>query len=83
VPVLATRIPGSVGILGPEYPGYFPVGDTEALAALLWRAETDRDFRAALRAHIRRLRPLVSPARERRGWRALLEELRAVENAHG
>ncbi len=83
VPILATRIPGSVGILGPEYPGYFPVGDTEALAALLWRAETDRDFRAALRAHIRRLRPLVSPARERRGWRALLQELRAVESAHG
>ncbi len=59
VPILATRIPGSVGILGPEYPGYFPVGDTEALAALLWRAETDRDFRAALRAHIRLLCDLL------------------------
>lgn len=75
VPILATRIPGSVGILGPDYPGYFPVGDTEALAALLWRAETDRAFLQALRASVRRVRPLCSPVRERRAWRALLQEL--------
>ena len=28
VPVLASRIDGSVGLLGRDYPGYFPVGDT-------------------------------------------------------
>jgi len=78
VPVLATRIPGSVGVLGPEYPGYFPVGDTDALAALLWRAETDRAFYRALSAHCRRAKSLVSPDRERRCWRALLEELRRL-----
>jgi glycosyltransferase involved in cell wall biosynthesis len=44
VPVLASRIPGSVGLLGTQYPGYFPVGDTAALAALLTRAETDTKF---------------------------------------
>src|SRR5262249_30194510 len=44
VPVLCSRIAGSVGILGADYPGYFPVGDTRALAALLQRAENDAQF---------------------------------------
>ena len=30
VPVLSSYIAGSVGILGADYPGYFPVGDTDA-----------------------------------------------------
>ena len=28
VPVLASRMDGNVGLLGADYPGYFPVGDT-------------------------------------------------------
>src|SRR5262249_43173786 len=44
IPVLATRIEGSVGLLGRDYPGYLPVGDTEALAQLLNRIETDSAF---------------------------------------
>lgn len=75
VPVLSSRIPGSVGILGADYPGYFPVGDTPWLAALLDRAETDAGFYAELKARCRRLRPLVNPARERAAWRRLLGEL--------
>jgi putative glycosyltransferase (TIGR04348 family) len=75
VPVLASRIPGSVGILGDGYAGYFPVGDTPALAALLQRAETDAVYYRELAAWCRRLRPLVRPARERESWRCLLREL--------
>ena len=74
VPTLASRIPGSVGILGPEYPGYFSVGDTQALARLLRRAETDAEFLGRLQAWGERLRPLMEPAREREAWRQLLEE---------
>ena len=37
-PVLATRIDGTIGMLGAQYPGYFAVGDARALAALLERA---------------------------------------------
>ncbi len=37
VPTLASRIEGSVGLLGRNYPGYFPVGNTQALARLLHR----------------------------------------------
>jgi len=76
VAVLSSHIPGSVGVLGDDYPGYFPVGDTAALAALMDRLERDRVFRAELARRIRGLAPLVSPARERRSWAELLRELR-------
>jgi putative glycosyltransferase (TIGR04348 family) len=77
VPVVSSHIAGSVGILGADYPGYFPVGDTEALAALLTRAETDAGYYKELKARCRRLRPLFRPARERAAWRGLLRELGA------
>lgn len=76
VPVLSTRVDGSVGVLGPGYPGLYPVGDDEALAALVLRAEEDAAFLGELRARVQELRPLVEPARERAAWRALLAELR-------
>jgi glycosyltransferase involved in cell wall biosynthesis len=44
VPVLSSRIGGSVGLLGADYAGYFPVGDTAALAELLHRVEMSRTF---------------------------------------
>jgi len=76
VPVLASRIPGSVGLLGARYPGYFPVGDTAALTRLLHRAVTDPAFYAKLKAWCARLAPLFQPSRERAAWRRLLRELR-------
>jgi len=75
VPIVATRIDGLVGLLGEDHPGYFPVGDAGALAALLARCESDRAFYETLRARAAQLRPLVDPAREREAWRALLDEL--------
>jgi putative glycosyltransferase (TIGR04348 family) len=75
VPVLSTRIDGSVGVLGTGYPGYFPTGDAAALAAAILRAEEDPRFMAALRDGISRALPLVDPARERAAWQELLLEL--------
>jgi putative glycosyltransferase (TIGR04348 family) len=74
VPVLATRIDGSVGLLGRDYPGYFPVGDTAALAQLLTRIETDAAFLKRLNRAIVRRAHLFRPAREKAQWKALLEE---------
>ncbi len=74
-PVLASRIAGTVGLLGEDYVGYFPVGDEAALARLLGRAETDADFYRTLCEWCARLRPLVDPERERRSWAHLLREL--------
>ena len=75
VPVLSSRIAGSVGLLGENYPGYFPYGDTETLAALLLRAETDKSFYDLLKHRCDELRPLFDPARERRAWQEVLAEL--------
>lgn len=74
VPVIASRIAGSVGLLGADYPGYFPVGDTAALATLLHRAETDPGFLDDLRARCAARAALFDPARERAAWRDLLAE---------
>lgn len=79
VPVLSTKIAGSVGLLGPEYPGYFVVGDTKELAQLIRRAETDCAFLDELRARCRELSPLFEPERERDAWRALLARLGSAQ----
>jgi len=75
-PVLSSDIPGCTGILGPNHPGLFPAGDTEALARLFRRLETDEAFYHELEERARRLADLVRPQRERQAWRRLLAELR-------
>lgn len=75
VPVLSTPIVGSVGLLGEDYPGYFPVGDTPALRRALLRAESDAAFAGALEASRAALAPRFAPEREAAGWRALLQAL--------
>jgi putative glycosyltransferase (TIGR04348 family) len=78
VPVLASRVDGNVGLLGAGYPGLFPTGDTETLARLLARVETDPRFRARLTRAVRRLAPRFDPRRETRTWQRLLAELAAA-----
>jgi putative glycosyltransferase (TIGR04348 family) len=75
VPVLSSRIGGTIGILGDDYPGYFPVGDTRALAGLLRLAEADPRFLERLRRWCASRAYLLDPQRERRSWRQLLDEL--------
>ena len=76
VPVISSRISGSIGLLGEDYPGYFPVGDTQALTDLLTRTETDAAFYKTLKARCERLKPIVDPDRERQSWKCLLQDLR-------
>lgn len=75
VPVLASDVPGNVGLLGRDHPGLFAPGDTSVLAALLNRLEADPAFLPALELAAEPLRPLFAPERERQAWKALLEEL--------
>jgi putative glycosyltransferase (TIGR04348 family) len=79
-PVIASRIPGSIGLLGADYPGYFPVGDTGKLARLLKRAESDAAFYRRLATHCRKLAPMFRPAKEREQWRQLLAEITRESN---
>jgi putative glycosyltransferase (TIGR04348 family) len=69
VPVLASRIPGNVGLLGAGYPGYFPIEDAAALARLMSRVERQSGFLVRLQDACRARRRLVSRASERRSLR--------------
>lgn len=78
VPVLASRISGNVGLLGSDYPAYYPPGDERALAVLMTRAAGESRLYEGLRERIRRLRPLVAPSNEAR---LLLAAIRACTGA--
>ena len=75
VPVIASDIDGNVGLLGEDYPGYYPVADTDALSALLQRAENDRDFLQLLQEHGSKRKHLFTPEQESSRWQALLNSI--------
>jgi len=74
VPVLSSYIPGSVGMLGAEYPGYFPEGDTEQLRTLMLQTERDVEFLNQLVNHCRQRASLFQPAKEKAALKKLLRE---------
>ena len=78
VPVIGSDIPGNIGMLGEDYPGYYPVGDEEALAQLLRRAETDDAFYETLKARCEARRYLVLPEQERAALGSLVKEAAEV-----
>jgi putative glycosyltransferase (TIGR04348 family) len=75
LPVIASRIPGSIGLLGPDYPGYYPAEDAGALQALLLRAESDAAYYRSLEVACAGRRHLFIAETERAGWASLLDEL--------
>ncbi|MGO1234129.1 MAG: glycosyltransferase, partial [Marinobacter sp.] len=78
LPVLASDIPGNRGLLGEDYPGYFPAGDEKALARLMRRAETDSDFLSALKTRVSQLAETFTPEQERQSLeRAVAEAVSA------
>jgi putative glycosyltransferase (TIGR04348 family) len=76
VPVIASRIPGNVGLLGAAYPAYFPVENERALARLIERCIRDASFYARLKKRTGKLRSMVSPRSEAL---ALLAAIRASQ----
>lgn len=75
VPVVVSKIPGLMGTLGKHFPGYFSVGDTQRLAELLLKSESNAKFYRRLKHHCTALSYLVQPKRELEAWRRLLREL--------
>ena len=72
-PVIASHISGNIGMLGEDYPGYFPFGDAQACAALMHRAETDARFMKSLNAACAKRAKLFAPEREAALIRAVVE----------
>jgi glycosyltransferase involved in cell wall biosynthesis len=75
LPVLASRISGSIGILGDDYPGYFDVGNTAELARLMLQCETNPEFLSEITRRCSELIPLFDPDREQASWADLIDEL--------
>jgi putative glycosyltransferase (TIGR04348 family) len=74
-PVIASRMSGNIGMLGADYPGYYPVADDRALAALLAQAAHDRRFYGRLKSALRARRKLFAPAAERAALVRIVREV--------
>lgn len=64
VPVLGSDIAGNRGMLGADYPGWFPVGDAARLAELISTAMHDPDYYASLSRRCAERVSLFSPQHE-------------------
>lgn len=64
-PVLASRISGNIGMLGADYAGYFKVGDTDGLVALINRCAAEPVFLASLQSQCALRAKLFEPAVEK------------------
>ncbi len=74
-PVIASEISGNIGMLGKDYPGYFPVGDAAALADLLEKCLDDPNFYSRLNNAAKTRAPLFAPAAEKKSLDNLVSEL--------
>jgi len=75
VGVVSTDMAAARALLGADHPGLYPVGDFEALAHALQRAELDPAYFDALTRRSLALQPEVDPARERERIAQLVAEL--------
>jgi putative glycosyltransferase (TIGR04348 family) len=75
VPVIASRVPGNLGMLGRGYPGYYRPGDERSLARRIRRAALDAEYYARLKRLTAARRPLFLPSAERSSLRRLIAEL--------
>ena len=74
VPVIASDIEGSTGLLGNDYAGYYPVENEQALATLLLKTESDSACYKKLEQACKARQPLFSLENETSGWRELLKK---------
>jgi len=79
VPVLASRVPGNIGMLGGGYAGYFALSDGKALAKLLERAARDSKYYRALKHAVLARRRLFATSTGRSAVRRLVRETTVAE----
>lgn len=78
-PVLASAVDGNIGLLGVDYPGYFPWGDAAAVAGLLGQLRREQAGGDGLLARLTAMAQARAhrflPARERQDVRRLVADL--------
>lgn len=75
VAVLASDISGNRGMLGDDYAGYFPQGDSRELARLIDHSIADPAFYALLQRQCAARAPLFAPEREKTAVLLLMDNL--------
>jgi putative glycosyltransferase (TIGR04348 family) len=78
LPIIASAVPGNIGMLGADYPGFFPVQNPQALADKIRKALTDKIFYQALQQAVQARQSFCSPAREKAAIDNLLREFSTV-----
>lgn len=73
LPVIASDIAGSIGLLGRDYAGYYAVENTEALRACLLRTESEPGFLQQLRQQGDIQAQRFTPEHESTAWQQLVE----------
>lgn len=76
LPVIASAIPGNLGLLGGQYPGYYPARDTAGLQQLLLRAETEPGYLETLREHCIARAGLFTPESEKSALESVIRSFR-------
>ncbi len=74
LPIVASDIDGSIGLLGKDYAGYYAVGNTKSLRNLLLRVETDRALLNKLQLTCRKKAKLFTYEKEKNGWKKVLNK---------
>jgi putative glycosyltransferase (TIGR04348 family) len=72
VPVLCSKVAGNIGMLGPDYPGYFKPRDSAELRERLRSLEDEPESWEQLRQQVLAHQPRFSPEAEREAWGRLL-----------
>ena len=75
VPIIASKMPGNIGLLGKDYPGYFQVGNSQSLANLIAEIEANSEFLRELRQAVSSLEPGTRPEVEHATWAKLLRKI--------
>lgn len=81
IPIIASRIDATIGLLGASYPGFFEAGNTDELAKLLSAAENDPAFLEELNQWTEPLIAHFKPNQEKEAWRRLLDQLSVPQNS--
>jgi putative glycosyltransferase (TIGR04348 family) len=77
-PVIASNVSGNVGMLGTDWPGYFPLGNAPALAETLMLCLRDPGSFALLQRAAHERAPLFLPANETRTINEAVDDAFAV-----
>ena len=75
VPVIASKIDGNVGLLGKNYRGYYPVGNTKELRKVILKAETNKAFIQNLAKQCNSIKSKFTGEREQESWAKLIKNI--------